>query len=69
MAVGDNKVADFSVDNYAALKLKHPLRKTRSVQDPTVIDCFSNLEFLVHKGLLSFPKGSSAGLDGISHQV
>ena len=28
MAVGDNKIADFTVDNYAALKLKHPQRET-----------------------------------------
>ena len=27
MAVGDDKIADFTVDNYAALKLKHPQMK------------------------------------------
>ena len=27
MAVGDDKIADFTVDNYAELKLKHPQRE------------------------------------------
>ena len=66
MAVGDNKVADFTVDNYAALKLKHPQRETCSVPHPTDIDCFSNSELFVHNVLISVPNGSSAGLDGIS---
>ena len=69
MAVGDDKIADFTVDNYAALKLKHPQRETCSVPDPTDIDCFSTSEFFVHKALMSFPNGSSAGLDGISPQI
>ena len=43
MAVGDDKIADFTVHNYAALKLKHSQRETCSVPDPTDIDCFSNL--------------------------
>ena len=62
MAVGYNKTADFTVDNYAALKLKHPQR------DPTDIDCISTSKFFVHKALMSFPNGSSA-LDGISPQL
>ena len=69
MAVGDDKFADFTVDNYAALKLEHPQRETCSVPDPTYIDCFSTSEFFVHKALMSFPNGSSAGLDGISPQI
>ena len=69
MAVGDDKIADFTVDNYAALKLKHPQRETCSVPDPTDINCFLTLEFFVHKALMSFPNGSSAELDGISHQI
>ena len=69
MAVGDDTIADFTVDNYAALKLKHPQRETRSVPDPTDIDCFSTSEFFVHKALMSFPNGSSAGLNGISPQI
>ena len=36
LAVGD-KIADFTIDNYAALKLKHPQRETCSVPDPTDI--------------------------------
>ena len=55
MAVGDNEIAVFTVDNYAALKLKHPQRETCYVPDPTDIDCILTLEFFVHKGLLSFP--------------
>ena len=69
MAVGDDKIAYFTVDNYAALKLKHPQRETCSVPDPTDIDCFSTLEFFVQKALMSFPNGSSAGLDGIPPQI
>ena len=37
MAVGDDKVAGFHVDNYAALKLKYPQRETCSVPDSTDI--------------------------------
>ena len=69
MAVGDDKFADFTVDNYAALKLKHPRRETCSVPDPTDIDGFSTSEFFVHEALMSFPNVSSAELDGISPQV
>ena len=66
MAVGDDKIADFTVDNYAALKLKHPQRETCSVPDPIDIDCFSTSEFFVHKAIMFFPNGSRAGLDCIS---
>ena len=69
MVVCDNKIADFTVDNYAALKLKHPQRETCSVPDPTEIDCFSTSEFFVHKALMTFPNGSSAVLDGILPQI
>ena len=37
MAVSDDKVAGFTVDNYAALKLKHPQRETSSVPDPRLM--------------------------------
>ena len=69
MAVGDDKIADFTVDNYSALKLKHPQRETCSVPDPTDIDCFPTSEYFVHKALMSFPNGSSAGFDGILPQM
>ena len=69
MAVGDDKIVDLTVDNYAAIKLKHLQRETCSVPDPTDIDCFSTSEFFVHKALMSFPKGASAGLDSISPQI
>ena len=69
MAVGDDKIADFTNDNYGAVKLKHPQRETCSVPDPTDIDCFSTSEFCVHKALMSFPNGSSAELDDISPQI
>ena len=66
VAVGDDKIADFTVDNYGALKLKHPQRETCSVPDPTDINSFSTSEFFVNEALMSFPNGSSAGLVGIS---
>ena len=69
MTVGDDKIADFTVDNYAALKLKHPQRETCSVPDPTDIDGSPTSKFFVHKALMSFPNGSSAGFDGISPHV
>ena len=69
MAVGDDKIADFTINNYAPLKLKHPQRETCSVPDPKDIDGFSTSEIFVHKALMSFPDSSSAGLDGILPQV
>ena len=69
MVVGNDKIADFTVDNYAALKLKHPQRETCSVTDPTYIDGFSTSKSFVHKALMSFPNGSNAGLDGITPPV
>ena len=69
MAVGDDKIADFSGDNYAALKLKHPQRETCSIPDLTDMNCFSTSEFFVHKALMSFPNGSSAGFDSILSQT
>ena len=69
IAVGDDKIGDFTVDNLAALKLKHPQRETCSVPDPTDIDGFSTSDCFVHKALMSFHTGSSAGLDSISTQV
>ena len=68
-AVGDNKIADFTVNNYAALRLKHPQRETCSVPDPTDINCFSTSVNFVHKALMSLPNSSSAGLDGILPQI
>ena len=69
MAVGEDKIAEFTVNNYAALKLKHQQRETCSVPEPTDIDRFSTSEFFVHKALMSFPNGSSAALDRISPQI
>ena len=69
MAEATTRLQISRVDNYAALKLKHPQRETCSVPDPTDIDCFSISKFFVHKALMSFPNGSSAGLDGISPQI
>ena len=68
MAVGDNKISDFTVDTHAALELKHPQREICSVPNLTDIDYFSTSELFVHKALMSFPNNSSAGLDGISPQ-
>ena len=69
MAVPDDKIADFTVYNYAALKLKDLQRVVCSVSDPTEIDCFSTSVLFVHMALMSFPNGSSAGLDGILPQI
>ena len=69
MAVGDDKIAVYTVDNYVALNLKHPQRETCSVPDPTDIDCFSTSEFFVQNALMSFPNDSCASLDDISPQV
>ena len=71
MAVGDDKSADFTVENYTALKLKHPPRDPCSVPDPTDIDCFStsSRRLCVHKTTMSFPNSCSAGLDGILPQI
>ena len=68
-AVGDDKIADFTVNNYAALELKHPQKEVCPVPDPRDIDCFSKLAFFVHKVLMSFPNSSRADLDGISPHV
>ena len=68
-AVGDDNIADFTVDTYAALKLKHPQRETCSVADASVIDCFSTSEYFVQKALMFLPNGSSAGLDDIPPKV
>ena len=56
MAVGDDKVADFTVDNYAALKLKHPQREICSVPNPTDIDCFSISRVLPPQGTPVLPQ-------------
>ena len=69
MAVGDKKIADFTVDNCAALKLKHPQKETCSVLDPIDIDCFSTSKFFVHKAFMSFHNGSTAGLESILSQI
>ena len=69
MAVGDDKIADFTGENYAALKLKHYQRETCSVPDHRHRLFFNLADFFVHKALMSFPNGSSAGLDGSSPQI
>ena len=69
MAVSDDKIRDFTVNISATLKLKHRQREICYVPDPTDVDCFSTSEYFVHKALMSFPNGSSAGLDGISPQI
>ena len=45
IAVGNDKIADFTVDNYAALKLKHPQRETCSVPDPQISIVFQPRSF------------------------
>ena len=55
MAVGDDKIAEFTVDDYAALLLCSGPHRYRL--------------FFVHQALMSFPNGSSAGLDVMSPHV
>ena len=55
-AVGDDKIADFTVESFAALKLKHPQRETCSVPDPRDIDCFSTSKFFVKQGFHVLPQ-------------
>ena len=55
MAVGDDKIADFTVDNYAALKLKHPQRETCSVPDPQISIVFQPRSFLSTRLLCPSP--------------
>ena len=57
MAASDDKSADFTVDNYAALKLKHPQMETYSVPDAINIDYISTSE--LHMALMLFPNCSS----------
>ena len=65
MAVCEEKFVYFTVDNYAALKIKHPQKVTGSVPDHTEVDCFSTSTFFNHKALMTFPYSSSVVLDGI----
>ena len=51
-AIGDEKIAYFTVENYALLSLERPQRETCSVPEPTDIDCSSTSEFFVHKVLM-----------------
>ena len=68
MAVGDDKFADFTVDNYAP-----PCWNTTEgnllCSGPHRYRFFLTSEFFVHKALMSFPNGSSARLDGISPKI
>ena len=68
-AVSNDKIADFTVDNCTAPKLKHPQRETGSIRDPSDFDSYSTSKFFVHKALASFPNSSSASLDSISPLV
>ena len=68
MAVGDDKIADFTVEKYAALKLKHLQRETCSIPDPTNNDCFSTSEFLSTRLSCLSRTALEQGLDGILPQ-
>ena len=63
MAVGNHKIANFTVENYAASKVKHPHNKLCSVPDPTDFNYFLTSKCFKHKALISFPDGYSAALD------
>ena len=45
MAVDDDKIADFTVDKYAAIKLKHPQRESCSVPNPQISIVFQPRRF------------------------
>ena len=66
--MGDDKIADFTVGNQAALMPKHPQRDICTVPETTDVECFSTSEFHVHKAPMSFVIGFSESLDGISQQ-
>ena len=72
MAVGDDKISHFTVDNYVALKLKYPrgklaLFRTHRYRPSQIL--ISTSEFFVLKVLVFLPNGSSARLDCISPQI
>ena len=46
MGVGDDTISDFTVDNYAALMLKHPQNDCCTVSDSTKVECFQRPNFL-----------------------
>ena len=69
MEVGDDDIAAFTVDNYAALKLKHTQRKLCTVPDTIYDVCFSISELIVHIALMSLHNHPSAGLDDISLKI
>ena len=69
MAVGADIIADFTVDNYLAVMMKHPQRHLYC-SGPTKVKCFTRSEFHEHhKALLPFPNGSTTGLDIISLHI
>ena len=63
MALADDKIAHFTVDNYVAFMLLHPQQDSCTVPDPTKVESFSTSEIHMHKPLISLPNGFSAGLD------
>ena len=56
MVAGDDKVADFTVDSYAALKLKHRQRTTCSVSDPHRYRLFFNIGVFCPQGSHVLPQ-------------
>ena len=68
IAVGDDTISDFTVNNYVALKL-NIRRGTLILSVPLGYRLFFRLGVFRLKALMSFPISSSAGLDGNSPQV
>ena len=67
MAVGDDKIADFTADNYAALLLKHPQKDMGSLLDPINAESFQTLEYFVHKLSCLFPMVRVLALMALPH--
>ena len=68
IAVGNDTISDFTVNNYVALKL-NIRRGTLILSVPLGYRLFFRLGVFRLKALMSFPNSSSAGLDGNSPQV
>ena len=69
LAVSNDKIAHFSIDNYQKLLSKHPLRAKFAAPNPEKLDSFFLTDFDLYKALLSFPNGSAAGPDKIVPQI
>ena len=71
LACSKDRIADHSASTFAALKLKHPPRHIHSIiEDPPHQTpwAYSINADEIRKFIMSFPNGSSGGIDGLSPQ-